>query len=286
MIRRMNVGHSNTHGSNNSTGNGNAESDRNGNSNGAPAGEGRHGGDGDVGDRSFPEGVFADSDGMPTGFDATDLQGERAPRSAEAISLRGARVQLEIPDDRHLMRLWELVADPATSFRWKYHGRVPSPQELADSLWDGVATQFVAVDRTSGRPVAWVIAYNLNARDQHAFLAVHGWPEHLASVTLLDAVFVFLRYLFANFSLRKIYAEVREFNVTQFASGAGRFFEIEGRLQSHSFYDGIWWDQLILSLTAERFAEVEARYGRRWFGGADDAPDDAPAAASDLFATR
>lgn len=220
--------------------------------------------------RGFGDGGLAGD--MPTEFAATDLHGAHAPRSAAPVSLRSARVHLEIPDQRHLMNLWELIADPGTSFRWKYHGRVPSPQELADGLWDGVATQFVAVDRVTRRPVAWVIGYNLNPRDQHIFLAVHGWPEHLGSTTLVDAVFVFLRYLFANFSLRKVYAEVREFNLTQFASGAGRVFEIEGRLRSHAFYDGIWWDQLILSLTAERFAEVEARFGRRWFGVADPAP--------------
>lgn len=217
-----------------------------------------------------PRSPLGNPEDLDIEFGATDLQGAQAPRSAEPIPLQSRRVRLEVPDDRHLMSLWELAADPATSFRWRYHGRVPSPQEFANDLWEGVATQFVAVDVVTEQPVAWLIAYNLSPRDQHLFVAVHGWPEHLASLALLDSVFVFFRYVFANFSLRKVYAEVREFNVTQFASGAGRFFEIEGRLRSHSFYDGIWWDQLILALTAEQFAAVEARFGTRWFG-ADEA---------------
>jgi RimJ/RimL family protein N-acetyltransferase len=140
------------------------------------------------------------------------------------------------------------------------------PQAFADGLWQGVDAQFVAVHHTTGAPVVWFVLYGLNRRDQHAKVAVHGWPAYLATPALWEGVFLGCRHAFANWPLRRLYAEVREFNLTQFASGVGTLFEVEGRLREHAFHDGHWYDQFVLTCTADRFAQVAARWGR-WFDG-------------------
>jgi hypothetical protein len=48
--------------------------------------------------------------------------------------------------------------------------------------------------------------------------------------------------------------EVTEFNYSQFASGQGRLFDIEGRLRNHVFFAGRHWDQLILAIDREKWS--------------------------------
>jgi hypothetical protein len=66
---------------------------------------------------------------------------------------------------------------------------------------------------------------------------------------------LFLRYVFTCWNFRKLYMEVAEYNYEQFSSGAGRFFEVEGRLREHFYYGGRYWDKLILTLSRETFRD-------------------------------
>ncbi|EFC86323.1 hypothetical protein FrEUN1fDRAFT_0593 [Parafrankia sp. EUN1f] len=38
------------------------------------------------------------------------------------------------------------------------------------------------------------------------------------------------------------------YNYDQIASGAGRHFDVEGRLSDHSYYDGRYWDEYLLAI--------------------------------------
>ena len=71
-------------------------------------------------------------------------------------------------------------------------------------------------------------------------------------------MFLFVRYLFANWAFRKLYAEVRAFNLAQFGSGIGRMFEVEGVLTEHAFHDGRYWDQYVLAVSRAGFDGVAA----------------------------
>ena len=64
---------------------------------------------------------------------------------------------------------------------------------------------------------------------------------------------LFFDYLFTVFNIRKLYAEVLEFNFGQFASGAEHVFKVEGRLTDHDWYDGRYWDMLVLALYRDDF---------------------------------
>ncbi len=94
-----------------------------------------------------------------------------------------------------------------------------------------------------------------------------GWP--------LEAGVLFCNYLFKNFNFRKLYVEVPGFNFGQLERGLGRFFEEEGRLSEHDYYDGRYWDLVIMTLdrgsgangigarvasAAERFARGTERH--------------------------
>ncbi len=50
--------------------------------------------------------------------------------------------------------------------------------------------------------------------------------------------------------------EAPEFNIAQIKSGLGRFFHEEGRLKAHHYYDGRYYDQLLLALYREDFDQM------------------------------
>ncbi len=59
---------------------------------------------------------------------------------------------------------------------------------------------------------------------------------------------LFLEYVFRGWSFRKLYFELPEFNLAQFSRGVNRLFVEEGRLREHLYYDGRFWDKVILAL--------------------------------------
>src|SRR4029079_14317241 len=53
--------------------------------------------------------------------------------------------------------------------------------------------------------------------------------------------------------------ETAAYNYDAFASGAGSFFEVEGRLRDHLYYAGRHWDLIIASIRRETWPESGGR---------------------------
>ena len=74
---------------------------------------------------------------------------------------------------------------------------------------------------------------------------------------MMEGCGLFIDFLFRTQPLRKIYLRAPEYNLQRFASvievGA---FRIEGRLNEHRFYDGRYWDEIILALYLPQWREM------------------------------
>jgi RimJ/RimL family protein N-acetyltransferase/acyl carrier protein len=149
--------------------------------------------------------------------------------------------------------------------RFRLRGRTPSPEGMRRLLWEEILAQFIVTCR-DGRRVGVVSAFELDARNRTVHLAVIEDPEWVGSGLALEGVAVFLSYLFAQFDLRKVYAECLADNYAAFASGAGRVFDVEGRLREHEYVDGRYEDVYLLAVERSRWAVQH----RRLFG--HDAP--------------
>lgn len=135
--------------------------------------------------------------------------------------------------------------------RYRLRGVTPSPEGFHHALWDRTLIQFVAV---AGRRVeALVSAYEADLRNRHAHIAVVARSDAAPGVGM-EATALLVEHLFAEFDLRKLYAEVLAPNMAAFASGAGRHFEVEGRLTAHEYLDGRYEDMVVMAITRERWA--------------------------------
>lgn len=54
-----------------------------------------------------------------------------------------------------------------------------------------------------------------------------------------------------------MYLDTAEFNFNRFASSSLGLFEVEGRLRSHEFHAGRYWDQITLALYRESWTEFQ-----------------------------
>ncbi|MEJ5255945.1 MAG: GNAT family N-acetyltransferase [Acidimicrobiales bacterium] len=145
--------------------------------------------------------------------------------------------------------------------RYRFRGRTPNPDALRRLLWEEVLAQFM-ITCGGGRRVGLVSAFEPDPRNRTVHLAVLQDPEWAGSGLALEGVAVFLSYLFSQFDLRKVYAECLEGNYTPFASGSGRFFDVEGRLRAHEYVDGRYEDVYLLAVERSRWADQH----RRLFG--------------------
>jgi len=180
--------------------------------------------------------------------------------SRNAPQLAGARVTLRPVTPPDYPFLFDLTTDPSIGYRWRLRGAVPSPAGFETALWEQVFAQFVIWDNRGPEPCGLVTAYAADARNRIAYFAiVHRQRAAALSSVPVDALLLFLQYLFTVWDFRKLYAESPEYAYEDFASGAGKYFEVEARLPEYHYFDGKYWDNLVISVSRERFAEIASR---------------------------
>ena len=169
-----------------------------------------------------------------------------------AAPLRARHVYLRpiTPGDYAFLQMLETVGDLAP--RWRHRGVTPSPEQWAHTLWADVLAQFLVIGVTGNKPIGRVVIYNPNFQDRHAFFAALRFEPGDRGPLMVLGISLFLRYVFTNWEFVKLYMEVPEYNLDQFASGLDRFFSIEGRLKDHFRTGTRTWDQLILAIYREQ----------------------------------
>ena len=161
------------------------------------------------------------------------------------------------PEDYAGLRARETSAE--LGVRWRGRGNVVSPEQWAQSIWQSVFAQFVIVGVHDRKTLGLVMAYRPSFQDGHAWFGVEKFDAGQRSPLVVLGASLFIEYVFKCWNLTKLYIEVAEYNASQFQSGMGDLFELEGRMRDHFWYDGERWDQLILALYRERWEKRKER---------------------------
>lgn len=171
----------------------------------------------------------------------------------------GRRVQLRTVEPSDLDYLYRLSTSPGLSYRWRYRGSTPSPEEFRDQLFSGVLAQLVVARKDSTQqPLATTILYRADLANGHAYFALLSDGAQASSL-VIEGCLLFLRYVFATWPFRKLYAEVPGFNLTQFQSAIGSYLKEEAVLEEHDYHDGAYWPLYILSLSRSTWEQFKPR---------------------------
>lgn len=191
--------------------------------------------------------------------DSASLTSDRA-KTYVGPRLQGRHVHLRavLPEDLTYLRLVETSSELAP--QWRLRGSTPSPQDWAQGSTAGVLAQFLALANRDRAKVGLVTAYNANFRDGHAQLAAVAFDPARPGPLMPIAIGLFIEYVFRCWPLRKLYMDVAEYNLPQFASGVDKLFSAEGHLREHYYLDGQYWDKYILSLSREQWGDHPKRF--------------------------
>lgn len=135
--------------------------------------------------------------------------------------------------------------------RYRLRGTTPSPEVFHRQVWDRVLVQFAVRAVAEGPLLGLVTAFDPDLRNRHVHVAAVAHPSVVGSGLVAQATMQLVDHLFAEFDLRKVCAEALEQNLVRFASGAGRWFEVEGRLREHEYVGGAYEDVVLLAATRE-----------------------------------
>lgn len=183
------------------------------------------------------------------------------PRGADAVPvLTGKHVRLRAVTQGDYPFLVDLQTAPENLIRWRFRGTTLSPEQIVQSLWQGVLAQFLIVRVDTGEPVGLVVCYNPEFRHGYAYLAMIIAPKYEMSGWALEADAIFLNYLFETFGFRKVYLEVIEFNYHKLASGAGSLFHVEGCLKDHEYHLGHRWHLYTLAIYRDEWHDTLVRF--------------------------
>lgn len=128
-------------------------------------------------------------------------------------------------------------------------------------LWEDCHAAFLFESQDQSGSLGVVMSYAADVRNGFAYLAFArlrsgAGPIHDA-VVAAEALVLFLDYLFQGWNFRKIYVEVAEYNLGQFACFIS-LLDVEGRLKEHVYLDGHHWDLIIASLRRERWPQLRS----------------------------
>jgi acyl carrier protein len=188
---------------------------------------------------------------------------ELSARSAGSDAPRRGGPTLHLPTQRDFEYLFDLHVRGDHLVRYRLRAVTPSPDSFHRLLWEGVTAQFV-VRSGSGDPVGLVSCFGADFRNRHAHIGVLGDPAWRNSGLIVAGAWQFITYLFEQFDLRKLYAEVLASNLVHLLTGVDRLFEVQGKLMDHEFLDGRYQDLYVLALDRDRWQAQERR--RTWSG--------------------
>lgn len=177
------------------------------------------------------------------------------------------RVFLDYVRPPDLELLFELFANPETGPSFRFGGRVPNPQYLHEHLWDGVLAQWMVTGVRDGRRKGLVVIGSPDFQNGFAYTSALATQEARHTGLVLEGLGLAIDYAFRTWPFRKLYAEVSDCNLPQFAGSVGRFCVEEGRLRRHQFRDGEFRDLVVLALYREHWQDIRLRFGKLTKGG-------------------
>jgi RimJ/RimL family protein N-acetyltransferase len=173
------------------------------------------------------------------------------PPSGTAAALEGRRIRLVPLIPSHYEQIYALVLDEQNALRWRFQGGLPSLEVFKDSLLSGVFSQFsIVVKSEPDRPRGYCFAYDISVSAGRAYVAV--LVDRAFGAGAIEAIAIYIRYVFDHWPFRKIYMESPEYNFLQYRSAVrlGLLRE-ERRLKDHRYLLGRYWDEITLSIDRE-----------------------------------
>ena len=133
---------------------------------------------------------------------------------------------------------------------WRYGGETLSPADHAQRAFIGVLCQFLVAGNADNRVAGLVQGYNPDMSNRVAWLSVARFTPD-SNFEIIEGAALFIEYMFQCWPLRRLFAEVAEYNFDQLKGSVRSVFRVEGTLTGRFEKFGRTWDLVYLSLSRE-----------------------------------
>ena len=190
-----------------------------------------------------------------------------APNSANGTAadslvtaIVGRRVRLRPVQTGDIASFYAWRSDVSTLALWASNRKVITIDEYEPEFqwWLKDSVVMVVTDKNSQKPRGFLRAYNLNLTQGWAWLQCNAAKNRLGVQGVLraaEAYYLFTRYLFDCFPLRKICSEVYSFNEQMIAVNEKFGFREEGRLREQIWWRDRYWDTVFFGLMREEWLQ-------------------------------
>lgn len=161
---------------------------------------------------------------------------------ASMVVLEGEKVLLRPlePGDYRTVHRWR--TDPSLLYLWSHSRRLIGfgefDAEISRLLKTSVDMWMMMVSKADSQSVGFVYNYDTSIIDGYTFLTMFVAPDLHSRGLGTAAGALFIDYLMSYFPLRKVYADIYEFNTHSLAFVKAHNFAEEGHFPSHRFFGG------------------------------------------------
>lgn len=173
------------------------------------------------------------------------------------MQARFVRLRPMTPADSDLHH--EIAASARTGIHSPFRGSTPTDQQVAVAVTDAFV-EFVVEVSKSGRAIGIVQAYDYDRLDRTAWLGVLTVARYLRSGMGMEAIGIFLNYLFAVWNMRQVYISSVDFSFATTSRVLGRYFQPVGVFPADTYLAGAHHDRHLAVATHDTW--VRARSGQ------------------------
>ncbi|MGB2694316.1 MAG: GNAT family protein [Dehalococcoidia bacterium] len=190
------------------------------------------------------------------------------PRPAAVESVRSAVgrwviLRPVLPPDYPVLYSW--AADLRSLYLWSFDRRVPSYQDFVARVENSLreTQSYLIAEKSVGTPIGFCQGYDMNLAEGWASFLLYVVEGYRKRPHPAEAGIILLDILFKYFPLRKVYADVFEYNEDSFdilVNNGG--FREEARLPNHIWYEDRYWAVIKLALYREDYYLARERFAR------------------------
>jgi RimJ/RimL family protein N-acetyltransferase len=173
------------------------------------------------------------------------------------IALDGRFVRLRPITRADYSFLWQCRTHPEVMHLWTQGRTIPGFEQYAQELEAGLGSHFLTLlmieTADEQHPIGFVFAHDYSANDRYAFFNIVLAPPFSHFQWGAEALYLFLDYLFGFFDLRKVCADVFEFNQHQVALLLRNGATQEGRFRGQRYYQGRYHDVIRVGMLQEEW---------------------------------
>lgn len=178
-------------------------------------------------------------------------------------SLRGRTTALRPVNRPDFPTLYRWRSELATMPTWtaNYRRAVRFEEFIAEAdAWLRDSITMMAVDLGTGEPVGFARAYHLNLVDGYVYVQGFADERYRLSRHVAETTVLFGTYLFEQFPIRKICAEVFAFNESVVRLNRKVGFRDAGKLREHIWFKDRYWDLQQFEMFREDWDEAVRRF--------------------------